>query len=34
MGELVENDELGHEVASEGFEGPGLDLSSGGEEED
>ncbi len=25
MGELVENAELGHKVAAEGFEGPALD---------
>jgi hypothetical protein len=25
MGELVKNDELGHEVAAEGFNGPALD---------
>jgi hypothetical protein len=28
--ELVENKELGHEVAAEGFEGPGLDPSAKG----
>ncbi len=30
MGELVKNKELGHEVAAEGFEGPGLDPSAEG----
>ncbi len=30
MGELVENKELGHEVAGEGFEGPALDPSAKG----
>jgi hypothetical protein len=28
MGELVENKELGHKVAAEGFEGPALDPSA------
>jgi hypothetical protein len=28
MGELVENKELGHKVAAEGFKGPGLDPSA------
>jgi hypothetical protein len=30
LGELVENKELGHKVASEGFKGPGLDPSAKG----
>ncbi len=30
MGELIENKELGWEVAAEGFEGPGLDPSAEG----
>ncbi len=30
MGELVENKELGHKVAGEGFEGPALDPSAEG----
>jgi hypothetical protein len=30
MGELVENKELGREVAAEGFKGPGLDPSAKG----
>ncbi len=30
MIELIENNELGHEVAAEGFEGPGLDPSAKG----
>ena len=30
MRELVKNKELGHEVAAEGFEGPGLDPSAEG----
>jgi hypothetical protein len=30
MEELVENKELGHEVAAEGFKGPGLDSSAKG----
>ncbi len=34
MGELNKNNVLGHKVAAEGFEGPGLDPSSGGEKED
>ncbi len=31
MGELVENKELGHEVAAEGFKGPALDPSTEGQ---
>jgi hypothetical protein len=34
MGELVENNVLGRTVADAGFEGPGLDPSSGGEDEE
>ncbi len=34
MGELVKNNVLGHKVAAEGFEGPGLDPSNGGREEE
>jgi hypothetical protein len=30
MGEPVENKEVGHEVAAEGFKGPGLDPSAKG----
>ncbi len=30
MGELVKNNELGHKVAAEGFEGYALDPSTGG----
>ncbi len=30
MGELVENKEMGHKVAAEGFGGPALDPSSKG----
>jgi hypothetical protein len=30
MGELVENKEVGHEVAAEGFGGPALDPSAEG----
>ncbi len=30
MGELVKNNELGHEVVAEGFEGPALDPYNGG----
>jgi hypothetical protein len=30
MGELVENKEVGHEVAAEGFKGPALDPSAKG----
>ncbi len=30
MGELVENKELGHEVAAEGSKGPALDPSAEG----
>jgi hypothetical protein len=34
MGELVKDDGLGLEVAAEGFEGPGLDRSQEGEDEE
>jgi hypothetical protein len=34
MGELVKNNKLGRKVMAKEFEGPGLDPSSGGEEED
>jgi hypothetical protein len=34
MGELVEDNKLGREVAAEGFEGPGLDPSIKGREEE
>jgi hypothetical protein len=34
MGELVEDNELGHEVAAEGFEAPGLDRSHEGEDKE
>ncbi len=34
MGELVEDNGLGCEVAAEGFEGPGLDRSHEGEDEE
>jgi hypothetical protein len=34
MGELIENDVLGCKVAAEGFEGPGLDPSNGGRDEE
>ncbi len=34
MGELVEDNGLGHEVEDEGFEGPGLDHSHKGEDEE
>jgi hypothetical protein len=34
MGELVEDNRLGREVAAEGFEGPGLDPSNKGEDEE
>jgi hypothetical protein len=33
MGELVEDNKLGREVAVEGFEGPGLDPSNEGQDE-
>jgi hypothetical protein len=32
MGELVENNKMGHEVAAEGFEGPALDPSTKGQD--
>ncbi len=31
MGELAKNNELGHEVAAEGFKGPALDPSTKGQ---
>jgi hypothetical protein len=34
MGELVEDNRLGREVEDEGFEGPGLDRSHKGEDEE
>ncbi len=34
MGELIENNGLGCEVAAEGFEGPGLDRSHEGEDKE
>ncbi len=34
MGELVEDNGLGREVAAEGFKGPGLDRSHKGEDEE
>jgi hypothetical protein len=34
MGELVEDNKLGHEVAAEGFEGPGLDPSNEGQDKE
>ena len=34
MGELVEDDGLGLEVAAEGFEGPGLDCYHKGEDKE
>jgi hypothetical protein len=34
MGELVKNNLLGHKVAAEGFEGPGLDPSNEGQDEE
>jgi hypothetical protein len=34
MGELVEDNMLGPEVAAEGFEGPGLDRSHKGEDKE
>jgi hypothetical protein len=32
MGELVENNEMGHVVAAEGFKGPALDPSTEGQD--
>ncbi len=32
MGELIENNRLGHKVAAEGFEGPALDPSTKGQD--
>ncbi len=34
MGELVEDNGLGHKVAAEGFKGPGLDRSHEGEDKE
>ncbi len=34
MGELVKDKGLGHEVAAEGFKGPGLDPSNEGQDEE
>ncbi len=34
MGELVKDNGLGHEVAAEGFEGPGLDPSTKGQDKE
>jgi hypothetical protein len=34
MGELVKDNALGHEVAAEGFEGPGLDPSNEGQDKE
>jgi hypothetical protein len=34
MGELVEDNELGCKVAAEGFEGPGLDPSNKGQDDE
>ncbi len=34
MGELVEDNGLGREMAAEGFEGPGLDRSHEGEDKE
>ncbi len=34
MGELIEDNELGCEVAAEGFKGPGLDPSNKGQDEE
>ncbi len=34
MGELVKDNGLGCEVAAEGFEGPGLDLSNKGQDKE
>jgi hypothetical protein len=34
MGELVKDNELGCEVAAEGFEGPGLDPSNKGQDKE
>ncbi len=32
MGELIKNNGLGHKVAAEGFKGPALDSSTGGQD--
>jgi hypothetical protein len=34
MGELVEDNKLGRGVAAEGFEGPGVDPSNKGQDEE
>ncbi len=34
MGELIEDNQLGREVAAEGFKGPGLDPSNKGQDEE
>ncbi len=34
MGELIEDNGLGHKVAAEGFEWPGLDPSNEGQDEE
>ena len=34
MGELVKNNELGRKVAAEGFNGPGLDPSTKGQDKE
>jgi hypothetical protein len=34
MGELIEDDGLGLEVVADGFEGPGMDRSHEGEDEE
>jgi hypothetical protein len=34
MGELVKDNKLGHKVAAEVFEGPGLDPSNEGQDEE
>jgi hypothetical protein len=34
MRELVEDNGLGHEMAAEGFEGPGLDPSNKGQDKE
>ncbi len=34
MGELIEDNKLGCELAAEGFEGPGLDPSNKGQDEE
>jgi hypothetical protein len=34
MGELIKDNGLGREVAAEGFEGPGLDPSNKGQDEE